>query len=1025
MSKKRKRDEKNIIDLINEKLDNEYENAKKVFENQLKKHKNSKKTTNTYKQAYSSDSSSEDEVEKTIIKKKKKKLPVEKRKIKEIVIEKKSNKKKKVEEEEIIIEKKPIKKKVEKEVVSSSDSELFSLSSEDTETDSEDDDIEIKEVTSEDLPVQKKIKKVKNVQESDVTDYSEDEEKLEEDLKKVEKIDEVLEIVKSNGINVTVGKVKGIKSKKTAPIAVVKEKEPVKEKKTDSIQDKEEELKEKVQSIIEKQNQLINKESLQKIKKREQNLERVEKRTNESEKSSLIINISRREGVNPIYFSEKQAEILKEHQIDGIRFMYKILYEMKSGGAILAHSMGLGKTLQIISFLDISFKYNNIQTALLLCPLSMIPTWISEIEKWTAELGLEKFEVFAYISSNFKTVAKKEQFIKNWFNSERSVFIIGFETFTKILKNYLEGVKSDDTKNISDEVCKMLIKPGLIAVDEAHKIKNDKSNITKTIMLVETKHRIAITGTPLQNNLSEYWTMSNFVQPGLWDKSDFKKFFINPIMKGQMPNAKEIDIAVSKEKMYILNEEFKKITHRKDQSILKDSLPEKKEYLIYSKLTELQYKLYHKFLETFDINFIKSNYLYACNILQKIITHPDLLIDFIKRKEKKQEEDTEEKELFKIEDDLSWAKEVLNGCEVGNIENSYKIKLLMDAIDLTHKKGEKIVVFSQFTKTLDLIESYVNKIFKKNEQYFRLDGSVKLEDRGIMVDKFNNDSNSVLFMLSTKAGGLGLTLTAAARLIIMDSSWNPSDDLQATFRIYRYGQKSKTYIYRFITSDSIDEIIWDTCIHKMLLFKNVVDNVPTKLNKKSEVVLLDTKPKKIYEDNVKMEILDEDSILMGLQKLNAGVINNIMHHESLFIDDKDDISENKKKTIMEEYIMRKNTIKETKPQTTQNTLKKQTNNNNTNNNSNNNKKKNELTIDIVLKSELEMLSKMSSSLNEKKTKEDLFFDNIEKLDQKKKTSFEKNMFFNTNQRKIYPKMTKEEIEKKNKNEMAMRSLYSN
>eukprot|EP01117_Protostelium_nocturnum_P006837 TRINITY_DN2452_c0_g1_i6.p1 TRINITY_DN2452_c0_g1~~TRINITY_DN2452_c0_g1_i6.p1 ORF type:complete len:720 (+),score=127.22 TRINITY_DN2452_c0_g1_i6:2456-4615(+) len=393
-----------------------------------------------------------------------------------------------------------------------------------------------------------------------------------------------------------------------------------------------------------------------------------------------------------------------------------------------------------------------------------------------------------------------------------------------------------------------LCDPGadLVVVDEGHKISNPSSNITESLKSIKTTKRVVLTGYPLQNRLGEYWCMVDFIRPNYFGTlHEFRQMFENPIANGLCIDSRPADVQLAKRRMYVLTRLLKPFFKRRDFSCLRDSLPTKHEFVIGTCLSTIQKKLYLAFLE-YRMNYFKSEphaeLLAAQHIFLKIINHPDVLRNSIQKNkclnEDLQNEQSnipiiseegviEEESIVGI--DFSWAEELMKGYERGDLSNGPKLFILLQIIRFCREEGEKILIFSQSVQTLNVIQQFINdqnNICHSGEilHYFRIDGGTPLIERQRQIDAFNSkNSRESVFLLSTKAGGLGINLTAANRVVLFDSSWNPSHDVESIYRAYRFGQTKEVHIYRLISGGTIESRIYDRQIIKQGLFRNVID----------------------------------------------------------------------------------------------------------------------------------------------------------------------------------------------------------
>lgn len=486
---------------------------------------------------------------------------------------------------------------------------------------------------------------------------------------------------------------------------------------------------------------------------------------------------------------------LREHQREGVAFMYECMMSMKGytgEGAILADEMGLGKTLQTIALLWTLLKQNPIygdepviKKALIVCPVTLINNWRKEFRKW---LGNERVGVFVAES--------KKQRLTDFTNGKSySVMIIGYEKLRMVQADLQKGSGID-----------------IVIADEGHRLKTAQNKSALAIKSLNTERRIILSGTPIQNDLAEFYTMVDFVNPGLLSKySTFKREFETPILKSQQPGATAKDL----EKGEARSEELANLTGmfilRRTAEILSKYLPPKTEYVVFCRPTEAQSAVYRAIVgsPTFNAALGSSAVsLELINVLKKVCNSPSLLI----KKGEKGEDMTKPEILESVPRSL-----------LKTPAASGKIQVLDELLfNIAQGKQEKVVLVSNYTSTMDVLQNLISSLGYK---YLRLDGSTPAGKRQDIVDRFNRSppSNSFVFLLSAKAGGTGLNLIGASRLILFDIDWNPATDLQAMARVHRDGQKRPCYIYRFLTQGALDEKIFQRQVSKTGLADSIVD----------------------------------------------------------------------------------------------------------------------------------------------------------------------------------------------------------
>ncbi|CAF3215625.1 unnamed protein product [Rotaria sp. Silwood2] len=388
----------------------------------------------------------------------------------------------------------------------------------------------------------------------------------------------------------------------------------------------------------------------------------------------LILELDKTTNEPLIEVSPKLVLQLKPHQCDGIRFLWNNVFESidaienkkQGSGCILAHCMGLGKTLQVISFIHTMFNYDkitNVRTCLVLCPINAALNWSNEFEYWLndVEPPVDNYQLTT-IKPNLRVTHL------NYWYEHGGVMIMGYEMYRRLANGF--GLKN---KKVKAQAYKCLVDPGpdIIVADEGHILKNAQTALAKCLSKIKTSRRIVLTGTPLQNNLIEYYCMVSFIKPNLLgSQQEYINRFVNPIQNGQHRDSNEEDVCLMKRRACVLHELLTGFIDRKDYSLLKHYLPPKFEYIINIRLSDLQTALYDLYLKqqgnqqqqnvsTSKKDF-KSVKLFAdYQYLQKIWTHPFLLyphfIDHWKKRLNKDEDnfldDSEFEVMFTDEDE--------------------------------------------------------------------------------------------------------------------------------------------------------------------------------------------------------------------------------------------------------------------------------------------------------------------------------------------------------------------------------------
>lgn len=468
------------------------------------------------------------------------------------------------------------------------------------------------------------------------------------------------------------------------------------------------------------------------------------------------------EGLNYLNnYDEKLPKInatLRDYQ----KYGYKWLSYLVSNnlGACLADDMGLGKTLQAIVLLSKIHEKKNKKTMVIM-PKSLIYNWENEILKFAPNLNTEIY-----------------------YGTNRDLKV--FKGAKVILTTY--GTVRNDIKKIMD------IDFDLVILDESQNIKNLSSQTTKAVMLLKAKNRVALSGTPIENNLLELYSLFRFLNPSMFGTvQDFNEDYILPIQKyGDEEAIKEL-----KRKIYPF------ILRRVKKEVLKD-LPEKIEKVLYIDMNPEHKKYYEE----------RRQYYY------------DVLSENMKR-------DGLEKSKFFILQALNELRHITSSPEIKNSKiSSSKKELLIENVVEAIENGHKVLIFANY---LSSIESICKSLERNNIKYLKMTGQTK--ERQQIVDRFQNNSRYKVFVMTLKTGGIGLNLTSADKIFIYDPWWNKTVENQATDRAYRMGQDKTVFSYKLILKDSIEEKILKLQEMKSKLLEDLIseDNLSTKNLSKSDI----------------------------------------------------------------------------------------------------------------------------------------------------------------------------------------------
>jgi len=416
--------------------------------------------------------------------------------------------------------------------------------------------------------------------------------------------------------------------------------------------------------------------------------------------------------------------------------------------------MGLGKTIQTIALITYLMEYkNNNGFHLVIVPLGTIHNWRNEFEKWAPHIQL-----ITYMGDQ----AKRKKLNREYIRPRR------FQVF---LTQY-EFISRD---------CRILRKIpwNYIIMDEGHRIKNANCKLVTDLRLYTSQHRLLLTGTPLQNDLKELWSLLNFLFPTVFESVEtFEQWFASPFDKSSKMdmNEEEMLLIVTR-----LHQVLRPLLLRRIKSEVLHQLPEKIEHILYCDISDMQRRLYKQIQDKSRIggkdkkNNLKSTSLNNTVMqLRKVVNHPYLFFSD-----------------YGLNEDM--------------IRASGKLVLLDNILTKLKATGHRVLLFSQMTQMLNILERFCEM---RKHKFIRLDGSVNNEERGPLLDAFNDpNSPHFIFLLSTRAGGLGLNLQTADTVIIFDSDWNPQQDLQAMARAHRIGQTRTVSVLIFCTCTPVEERI--------------------------------------------------------------------------------------------------------------------------------------------------------------------------------------------------------------------------
>ncbi|KAG8532183.1 uncharacterized protein KY384_003823 [Bacidia gigantensis] len=523
---------------------------------------------------------------------------------------------------------------------------------------------------------------------------------------------------------------------------------------------------------------------------------------------------------------------LKEYQVKGLQWMVSLFNNNLNG--ILADEMGLGKTIQTISLLTYLKEFKGDRGGggpfLVIVPLSTLTNWNLEFEKWAPSLRR--------IIYKGPPPARKQQQQQ-----------IRYGQFDVLLTTYEYIIK--------DRPVLSRIKWIHMIVDEGHRMKNSNSKLSQTLsQYYQSRYRLILTGTPLQNNLPELWSLLNFVLPNIFKSvKSFDEWFNTPF--ANTGNQDRMELSEEEQLLVIrrLHKVLRPFLLRRLKKDVEKDLPDKQERVIKCRFSALQAKIYHQLITFNKINVSdgkggKTGIRGLSNMLmqlRKLCNHPFVF---------EQVEDQMNPE--RVSNDLLW-------------RTAGKFELLERVLPKFKITGHRVLIFFQMTQIMNIMEDFLRL---KGLAYLRLDGSTKSDDRSELLAQFNDPNSPYFcFLLSTRAGGLGLNLQTADTVIIYDSDWNPHQDLQAQDRAHRIGQKNEVRILRLISSNSVEEKILERAQYKLDMDGKVIqagrfDNKSTNEERDALLkTLLETA--EAAEEMANQEEMDDDDLNMIMARTDA------------------------------------------------------------------------------------------------------------------------------------------------------------
>ena len=471
---------------------------------------------------------------------------------------------------------------------------------------------------------------------------------------------------------------------------------------------------------------------------------------------------------------------LLEHQRTSIKWMWEL--HCQRAGGIIGDEMGLGKTVQVSAFLCALERSGLYRPTLVVCPATMLRQWRRELRAWAPGLRpviLHESAVSQSALSDARGNKKSARLklLRDCVSDPKGVLLTTYEHL-RLMRDHVLSVRW-----------------GYAVLDEGHKIRNPDADVTICAKQLQTVHRLIMTGAPIQNRLSELWSLFDFCFPGkLGTLPVFQAQFAVPIQLGGYSNASQQQVVTAYRCATMLKDLISPYLLRRMKADVNINLPKKTEQVLFCPMTGEQREAYRSYIHSRDVEEIlegRREALGGIDVLRKIVNHPDLL------------ERTTQAHSEKY----------------GEAERSGKLLVTEKVLGLWREQGHRCLLFSQTQQMLDILEA---AIARAGYTYRRMDGTTPVSHRMRLIDEFNGDDDVFVFLLTTKVGGLGVNLTGADRVLLYDPDWNPSTDAQARERAWRIGQTKEVTVYRLITAGTIEEKVYHRQIYKEFLTSKVL-----------------------------------------------------------------------------------------------------------------------------------------------------------------------------------------------------------
>ncbi|OXB74192.1 UNVERIFIED_CONTAM: hypothetical protein H355_014575 [Colinus virginianus] len=428
------------------------------------------------------------------------------------------------------------------------------------------------------------------------------------------------------------------------------------------------------------------------------------------------------------------------------------------------------------------FKYQGLGPTVIVCPATVMHQWVKEFHTWWPPFRV------AVLHETGSYTNKKVKLIRE-IASCHGILITSY-SYIRLMQ---DNIHSYDWH--------------YVILDEGHKIRNPNAAVTLACKQFRTPHRIILSGSPMQNNLKELWSLFDFVFPGkLGTLPVFMEQFSVPITMGGYANASPVQVKTAYKCACVLRDAINPYLLRRTKADVKMSLslPDKNEQVLFCRLTDEQRRVYQNFIDSKEVYQILNGDMQIFSglvALRKICNHPDLFSGGPKILKCVPDADLEEADQF------------------GYWKRSGKMIVVESLLKIWHKQGHRVLFFTQSRQMLQILEVFVRD---RNYSYLRMDGTTTIASRQPLITRYNEDKSIFIFLLTTRVGGIGVNLTGADRVIIYDPDWNPSTDTQARERAWRIGQKKQVTVYRLLTAGTIEEKIYHRQIFKQFLTNRVL-----------------------------------------------------------------------------------------------------------------------------------------------------------------------------------------------------------